>query len=353
MVGSGIDALKDNISFPQPIHRDFYDNKSERTAILISGELRTGNISFMARAHNYDYKNQREFFDYWVHELGGELFVNDTRTPIDTVLQGLIDPVAKHGGVDVFIYIPVYSKTKVDPQWNGNSLTYQSYPGDLRPCELYSNHPVFGPYTGNKVFCLIEFEKRLSDAFISRPDSYRFWAQYAFQLSGREVFLQQEYGKYRANLACKEYSLSSGIQYKYKIRLRPDMAVVRPIQNFANITASFRSTRPSCSSIVYFASKPTGGQGIEDSFNLGLARDMDIVLDRYQEMITGSCESCAKHRLNTWNSELDLNYTLWNSHICLESNDDIIVTKTRHRFYRRPLDKVVEDNAYDWVQMNQ
>ena len=62
----------------------------------------------------------------------------------------------------------------------------------------------------------------MSNPFI---ESYEMWNG---QLA-TEILLQQLYGMYRANIAAKEYELAKKIKYAYKVRLRPDTAIVKPI----------------------------------------------------------------------------------------------------------------------------
>jgi hypothetical protein len=63
-----------------------------RTAILVSGQLRTGNLTW-DQVRPFKEKS-------W---FGGD----DPDTPIKTVLEWLIVPYALYGGVDMFIYIQV------------------------------------------------------------------------------------------------------------------------------------------------------------------------------------------------------------------------------------------------------
>jgi hypothetical protein len=63
-----------------------------RTAILVSGQLRTGNLTW----NQVKYFKERRWFG-----------VDDPDTPIQTVVEWLIVPYALYGGVDMFIYIQV------------------------------------------------------------------------------------------------------------------------------------------------------------------------------------------------------------------------------------------------------
>jgi hypothetical protein len=76
-------------NFTKPLYPD------HRTAIILSGQLRSGNLTWYAVAQN----KARLMF-------GGD----DPETPIKTVLEWLIIPYAIFGGVDMFIYIQVDRK---------------------------------------------------------------------------------------------------------------------------------------------------------------------------------------------------------------------------------------------------
>jgi hypothetical protein len=79
-----------------------------RTAILLSGQLRAGNLTWS----QVKYFKQKNWF-------GGD----DPVTPIRTILEWLIVPYALYGGVDMFIYIQVDRK-----QMNSNYSKYINFP---------------------------------------------------------------------------------------------------------------------------------------------------------------------------------------------------------------------------------
>jgi hypothetical protein len=58
------------------------------------------------------------------------------------------------------------------------------------------------------------------------------------------------------------------LEYSYKVRLRFDVAIVKPIPNMELL--SFNETSPLCSgSAIYYPTKIIFGQSAEDSFNIG------------------------------------------------------------------------------------
>lgn len=68
--------------------------------------------------------------------------------------------------------------------WDGDPATYEHRIGDFRMCELYSKDPIFLPHTGNKVFCITEYEKQVTNQFI---EAFPCWRG---QLA-KEILLQQ------------------------------------------------------------------------------------------------------------------------------------------------------------------
>jgi hypothetical protein len=71
--------------------------------------------------------------------------------------------------------------------WDGHPLHYEHTLGDMRLCHLYAEHPIFGPGTGNKIFCQTEYEHQVSNQFI---DNYKIWDDKQ-NLRAKEICLQQ------------------------------------------------------------------------------------------------------------------------------------------------------------------
>lgn len=148
----------------------------------MSGQLRSGNMSWWSGLLRPDKSFYMFGFD-------------DPETPILTQLSSLIEPFAKHGGVDMFIYIQVDPRSHLSTNasaWDGHLDTFEPSIGDTKMCEIYSKDPIFADETGNKVFCLTEFEKELSDPIIG---NYSFWKTYSNEKYAPEMLLQQLYGK--------------------------------------------------------------------------------------------------------------------------------------------------------------
>lgn len=184
---------------------------------------------------------------------------------------------------------------------------------------------MFANDTGNQVFCMIERAERLSNQFI---ENFKYWKRYYFDNKyGKEMLLQQEYGKYKANLASKEYALMANIKYKFKLRVRPDLAMVKSFPSIESF--SFIENSKKCDKIIYFPSPYIFGVAAEDSFNFGEAGDMDHLLDRYLDLLTspyrfGRIPSIPRH---LWNSEGHLLGMLEKNRICLKEHGDIWIAK--------------------------
>eukprot|EP01039_Chlorochromonas_danica_P009091 gene9091-10034_t len=207
----------------------------------------------------------------------------DPPNPAMTIVERIFKPLARKYPLDVFMFQTAHPGAS-NIHWDGQPENYQTVESDTRGCELFSNNKVF-QHTGNRFFCLIEPEEPLMNHFIA---NYSLW--YNFNTNGassnqqKEQVLQQLYAMYRGNLAAKQYALASGMKYSYKIRLRPDMAVVHP---FPDLSAfDFDATSPGTNATIYYANRAIHNNGNEGGFNIGRADDMDHLLDRYVDFIS-------------------------------------------------------------------
>ena len=240
------------------------DVLNNRTAVCISGQLRAGNVSwFSGKLRNNG-----------ALKMFGDA---DPPTTIATQLEWLIKILADHGGVDVFMYQTAHPEAK-SSNWNGETHTFETVAGDDTVCRPYSSHPIFSQNSTNKFFCLVEPEVELMTPFLLKLPAWRYYT-YGQSPILREQLLQQFYGMYRCNLASKQYALSHNITYTYKVRLRPDTAVVKMFPRLSEL--KFRSETGGCKKTIYYANKYIHKNGAEDWFNVGLAEDMDHLLDRY------------------------------------------------------------------------
>lgn len=109
--------------------------------------------------------------DYAVRLFG----VEDPNTPIDTILELVLKPLALYGCIDVFVFTQIYpyndTETPPSRHWNGDVATYEEFYAEDTTSQLYRSHAIFHPSTGNKVFCKCEYEKPLMNSWF-RPSQF-------------------------------------------------------------------------------------------------------------------------------------------------------------------------------------
>lgn len=315
------------------------DKNQTRIAIMISGQLRTANLTWTS--------------DYILHNAAARFFgPDDPPTPAATLVEFLFKEIMKQGyGLDVFMYIqsPADSGSSNSNEWDGSPYNYKPSPGDIGGCKIFSDNEVFKG-TNNHFFCLVEKEIQLMNVFIR---NFSHWSlrhpDYNNEYMNEQA-LQQYYGMYKANQASKQYSISHSIEYKYKIRLRPDTPLSKVFPNITSL--NFGSTKSSCQSTVYYSNKAVTGHS--DWFNIGLSQDMDYVLDRYVDFISTDFVWVPPAGAKWWyDLEDHFERLLLDKYkICVESADDIwmvIIRRADHTYLTKnnPIEK-----KYDWVDLS-
>ena len=312
-------------------------NESHRTAVLISGELRSGNMTWR---HKMLRRNQA------LAMFG----VEDPPTPIETIIQWLFEIIiSQGGGLDVFYYVQAHPGHN-NSDWDGDPARYDAEIGDLRVCEPFKNHGLFND-TGNRFFCLVEPEIQLLTPMVNSNPSWNTYG-YGKIIPAREQLLQQLYGMFRSNLASKQYAIASGINYKYKMRVRPDIALVRPFVKYNDL--NFNKDMDGCATIVY-PNKAIMRGGGEDSFNVGYTEDMDHVLDRYLDFI--SLPNSVGYSSN-WTAETYLINSMRNLYnICFTWNPGIWMVPIRSNavthISRTPVSQLWRPTAIEnqWIEV--
>jgi hypothetical protein len=298
---------------------------NNRTAAIISGQLRSGNLTFTSG--NIKYTSKLKWFG-----------AQDGKTPIETMLQYVIEPIARYGGIDLFIFVQVRRSDENIP-WNGDPYTFQPKIGDRNICNLYAASPAFRN-TSNRVFCMTQYEEKLSNIFIHNNP---IWKDYIYlEPHADEQLLQQLYAIYQGNLASKQYAQSAGIEYKYKIRIRPDTAVFAPIPAFDKLGLySNPVENSSCKRNILFPNPYLYEHGVFDSFNIGLASDMDLLLDRFIDITTSSNPKEALEKYSgaspewRWKTETNMMQVLkLRYNICVIANLDIKMLMTRKQDHK-------------------
>ena len=310
-----------------------YDTTGNRTAVMLSGQLRSANLTWAGG----QVRRNREALMF-----GG----TDPPTPADCIIEWLFKPLAV-GGFDVFMYLSANPSAKTS-DWNGQALYFEPTAGDTTACEVFSKASMFHDGSGNRFFCLVEPEVQLMTPWIR---NFSMWSHrpggYATEIYNEQA-LQQYYGHYRANLASKEYSVSHKVKYRYKIRLRPDTPLSRIFPPFTYYNFGPVANKP-CKSSVIFPNQKVGGHN--DWFNLGLAADMDRLLDRYVDFTTTVFDRWVTRR-NYWDLEDHLEaLLLLRYEICLEWAIELWVVVIRSVPHYKEAWKA-QPRKFEWVELS-
>ena len=318
---------------------------SSRTAVILSGELRSANLTWASGMIKPSHASR----------MFGSV---DPETPAKCLIEWLFKRLHEQGGLDVFYYVTA-SLTANASEWDGNPLFYQASLGDHRICEVFADPKIFNKRTGNHFFCVIEPEQQLLTNFLKNFTMWKGRGELYGSDKMNEQALQQYYGHYRGNLAAKQYALMKNITYTHKVRMRPDTPLTRPLPNLTTFEFNYGPQyhpdgKLKCSSTVYYPNKAVGGHN--DWFNIGLAKDMDHVLDRYIDFISTSFEEIYPFGTQ-WNLEDHLEYLMLNKYsICLSHAIEIWMVAIRsitncQGFYGciTHYDRL---NAFDWVDVS-
>ncbi len=308
--------------------------KINRTAVIISGQIRSANLSF-ATAEIIPSKQ--------THWFGA----SDPPTPAASLLQHLIVHLANHTGVDVFMYV-TYDSEHANYTWNHDIGNYNPSPLDEHAaCRIFSKHPIFGENTDNHFFCLYEEEKVLMTPWIA---NYTLWKNCQHRSYAEQV-LQQLYGMYRANQAAIEYAFANDVHYAYKVRMRPDTAIVKPIPDIRTFDFHSKSSAD-CNSHIYYAYLGIFRMGNPDWFNIGLASDMDKLLNRYLDFVYDTFPASLL-KVSEWILEQHLSVLMKEKYnICLSDHKDIwmIVVRKYGHYKINALQR--QDHHGDWISIN-
>ena len=294
-----------------------------RIAIIISGELRSANLT-------------------WAMTLKGGRGMwgdSDPPTPARTTVERLFKPLINQGfAIDVFMF----QTTSIDPlgkqqnaKWNGDPRMYVNRIGDSRGCRLFSDADIFNVTTPNFFFCLVEREQQLLNPFIRNFEMWKGRGEAYGRDYMNEAALQQLYGHYRANVAAKQFAILQRHEYAYKIRTRPDFGYMQPFPKLATLRFDSSSQQKDvCAGAprTILASKRFLKRGqLIDMFNVGLAEDMDRLLDRYQDL-TGNSDFFGQYQ-GGWTVESHLVFLMHQKYnICVADSPLIWADAVREEF---------------------
>ena len=191
------------------IHFCFAVRDENRVAVCVSGKLRVSSLEWTSGGIY--------FSRYLAHFRG-----TSSGKLADNIIKNVFQPLAVNG-FDLFVFVPT------------SSVQGEPLPNNKSACDVFNHPEIFNASnvslagnSPNRLFCNVEKETRLLNTFTA---SLPHWNKYCYKnnIPEHEGFLQQMYGIYRCNAAVRQYSASTGVRYKYKIRLREDMMWNKPI----------------------------------------------------------------------------------------------------------------------------
>lgn len=128
---------------------DTHMTDTNRTAILLSGQLRSSNLTWAGG----QIRRNRESVMFGS---------NDPPTPAACIIDFLFKSLDRQGGgFDVFMFLTAKHDAK-RADWNGEPLFFEPAPGDTTACRVFSDHALFDGSRGHRFFCLVEPEVRPS-----------------------------------------------------------------------------------------------------------------------------------------------------------------------------------------------
>jgi hypothetical protein len=115
---------------------------------------------------------------------------------------------------------------------------------------------------------------------------------------------------------------------------------------------SFSNSETGCIKTVYYANERIFTYGVEDSFNIGEAEDMDHLLDRYIDFTEKPFINRYYKTQKRWNSESFLLGVMESRYnICVRSNEDIRMQKLRKLGHTYVYSTGVKSDP-SWIQIN-
>lgn len=296
------------------------EENENRTAVIISGQLRTGNSTCADGILMPSHQPCITYFSMDIKSSDGFAY----NTPIGTQLLYLILPLSRQGGVDVFLFAQTTS-------------TFQETADEI--CNLYSRHSVFNSSSGNNIFCFQDTEEEELPPFVESSSTDIWYTyQFGYRVPKMKTLIRQLYGLYRGNEYSKQHSIHREKEYTFKVRLRPDTAFFAEIprlerEMFINkenekIAGPFYPTSIQYPNCKVFGNCETAAQ---DSFNFGISTDMDHYFDRYIDMTQKPFLLSPFKNYKWWNSESWMEGLMNKRYnVSLDMNDDFKAFIVRH-----------------------
>ena len=261
--------------------------RCSRTAVCVTGQIRSLNLN----PSSPTWPNQRlgipQKWDFSMMKSGP--------TVAETIQKNLFSAL---GDFDVFMTISTKGGTR-EPKV-----------GDMSACE-----PLRPRKSGSKLFCeVLPESKRPLYAEAAGGIWQRFY--YSKRPDLQQGLLQQLYGMYQCSTNIKRQVISSGIQYDYIVRLRPDTWFHLPVPPIQSLLIS--------KSVIKYSDYMYYSGGNEDWFGMGHVDAMLPYLDRYLALQEISADIPWMRSMKTWTAERFLREYLQHTYnITLETDKRI------------------------------
>lgn len=253
------------------------------TAICISGQLRSLNMNYQSSEFPQNLEPMTTSFTS--QNLQG-------RSVAETIVQNVYPFV---GEFDVFMTVATLEGPR-EPKV-----------GDLTACASLT------PLSPARMFCEINLQRDVGGL-----ENDEIWKTFVYSGSPRlqQGLLQQLSGLQQCSMMISRQMLKENVQYRYIMRIRPDMAVMGPIPSISSILNSHEQD------IIKIVHKENCCCGNEDWFGVGHFTAMQIYLQRISALYSLSREFL---RAGSWKAESFLvHYLKTNYNITLMQEKEVL-----------------------------
>jgi hypothetical protein len=250
--------------------------------------------------------------------------------------NNLFDPLAENGGFDLFVvkrgsvraWGPSNNTMKASaPSSNGgyealrpDSVNWRGEPNNMIVYDKGEEHSL--PYNASDSTWRWYAQALKLNHGSGMGPRRREWAQDVVI----QAALHHSYDQYLCNQLVKNYSRQTNTVYAYKMRVRPDMAMVSPLPPLHEMDFGGEHGNPQR---VHVTTSKVQSGGNQDSFGLGRAHVMDVYLDRYPLLHT-------MHYQRPWVTENFLMDVLWQgAHAIITEHPGIQGAVVRTRGFTR------------------
>ena len=326
-------------NFRRRVLLNMVSNDENRTAVCITGQTRSLSLNFRGEHIAYThYSKPYKNLDGTIADNIANFIANETKD--------------RGGGVDLYMIVPSDNAFNLTPFQRATA------------CDMMYKYPLFGKRgERNHLYCLVMQEEEIYNIFVSNiphVNSYtdgksEFQKDVPLPLANRiakEKFFRQIWALQYCNNIIKARVASGVVHYKYKMRIRPDLAfypgskIVKSLGpstyerfHLSDDRTGIRPGSPCNSSIIItdYNAYPGGNQ---DTFGFGTSEDMDVRFNLYnaivyEGLLTRMHASMTAKNISQYGftPESVLEYHLFEHGICLKSDRVLRATIIRENHF--------------------